>query len=222
MFRALPLVMALACLSLLPLRAGAHPHEFVDTALTFELDAEGRLAAIHVVWVWDELMSLLTLEDLGLDPDHDGALSAGERATLARRFSDWPEDFAGNMQLRQAGQAVALGRPQGMDVDLRDGRFVLDFRRAPAAPLPMGGAPVQFQAFDPSYFIYYDVPALPGITGATACTVTRAEADLGAARSLYARLLGDLTEDELMEPGREPLVGSAFADTFELSCPGSG
>lgn len=220
MSRALSLVMALALLVLLPLRAGAHPHEFVDTDLTFEMDAEGRLAAVHVVWHWDELMSLLTLEDLGLDPDRDGALSAEERATLSQRFSAWPEDFAGNMQLQHAGRDVALSRPQGMDVDLRDGRFVLDFRRALAEPIPMAGASVQAQVFDPTYFIYYEVPDLPGITGADSCAVTRTEADLSAARSLYERLLGDLTEEQLMEPGQEPLVGSAFADTFVLSCPG--
>ena len=218
--RAVSFLTALALLVVLPLRAGAHPHEFVDTSLTFEMDAEGRLAAVHVVWHWDELMSLLTLEDLGLDPDHDGALSAGERATLAQRFSDWPEDFAGDMQLQHAGQVVALRRPHGMDVDLREGRFVLDFRRALADPIPMAGASVRLQAFDPTYFVYYDVPELPGVIGPTACDVTRITADLGAARSLYERLVGDLTEEQLMEPGQEPLVGSAFADTFVLTCPG--
>ena len=214
------LLLCLATAGLEPDRAAAHPHEFVETHLTFETDAEGRLASVHVVWVWDELMSLLTLEDLDLDRDGDGMLSPEERADLAVRFSDWPDDYAGDLSLRVAGQAIPLGRPDEMIVTLSEGQFTLDFRRPLTAPIPTEGLTLQLQAYDPTYYIYYDVPDLPAITSDPTCDVTRTEADLGAARSLYERLLGGLTEEQILMQDQGPLVGDAFADIFTLSCAG--
>jgi ABC-type uncharacterized transport system substrate-binding protein len=62
--------------TLLPLPAAAHPHVFIGTGLTLVLDADNRLAAIRVTWSYDELYSLLVLEERGLDSDYDGALTA--------------------------------------------------------------------------------------------------------------------------------------------------
>ena len=214
------LIMFLAVAGLCPHHAAAHPHEFVETRLTLEADAEGRLASVHVVWVWDELMSLLTLEDLDLDRDNDGALTAEERADLAARFSDWPDDYAGDLRLTTGGRPVGLGQPEGMDVSFTDGQFTLDFRRPLVAPIPIAGLELQLQVFDPTFYIYYDVPDLPAIPAAADCLLTRQEADISAARSLYEQLLGALTEEQILMQDQEPLVGDAFADIFTLSCAG--
>ena len=55
-----PMRLALATLlAVWPLsEADAHPHVFVDVALHFEADAEGRLTGVEVTWSYDDFFSL--------------------------------------------------------------------------------------------------------------------------------------------------------------------
>ena len=103
----LPIFLALTCLN--PGQAGAHPHEFIDTAITLRTDEEGRLGAIGVVWVWDDLTSMLIIEDLGMDSDGNvlepGLAPPGLRGSLV--FMDAKTDDARLVQ-RVLMQAQAL------------------------------------------------------------------------------------------------------------------
>ena len=81
----------LSLLSILqPWRTEAHPHVFIDTALTFRFDEAGRLAAVDVVWAFDDFSSMLMIEDMEMDPDGDDMLTGDEIARLAAMFGDWP------------------------------------------------------------------------------------------------------------------------------------
>ncbi|MEC9104101.1 MAG: DUF1007 family protein, partial [Pseudomonadota bacterium] len=80
-----------------PGQAQAHPHVFVDTALTVELDAEQRITAVTVTWVYDDFYSLLVLQDMGLDEDADGILAPGELAQLDGWDMKWIEGYAGDL-----------------------------------------------------------------------------------------------------------------------------
>ena len=105
--------------------AGAHPHIFVDTGLTFVTDDAGRLTGVEVLWSYDELYSLLILEDMSLDPDYDGVLTEAELAQLQGFDMQWMEGYAGDLYLTVAGQPVPLGppepRPEGQPLDLVEG-----------------------------------------------------------------------------------------------------
>ena len=69
----------MAAMALVPCAATAHPHIFVDTALKVLVTDDGQLESIEVTWVYDEFYSLLIFEDLGLDADFDGELTAQRR-----------------------------------------------------------------------------------------------------------------------------------------------
>lgn len=207
------------CLALpLPRTAQAHPHEFVDIALGLRFDDLGRLAGVEVGWTWDDLTSMLMLEDFGLDPDGDGRLTEDERGQLIARFGDWPEDFDGDLYLTRQGRPVALGGPRALRADLRDGRLFVGFSRALPQPLDLGAEGLALQAYDPGYYVAYDLAGAPEMLGRDDCTLTIRKADVAAAQKLYGQLLGQLTEEEVLDQGRFPEVGGAFADEVRVTC----
>lgn len=209
----------LLCLILfsLPLAARAHPHEFVDTGLTFRFDDQGRLGAVSVAWVYDDLTSLLILSDLGMDMDGDGMLTGAEAARLNEMATGWPEDFDGNLWLSQAGRPLALSRPLDGAAGLRDGRIWMTHIRAlPDRADPAAGE-IRLQVYDPSYYVFYDLTGSPGIEGRQGCTARIEAADTGLAQRLYDEALAGLSDAEL-EAGGYPEIGGAFADTVHLDC----
>lgn len=87
----------------------AHPHVFVDTGVELRFDAEGRLEALRIVWVYDDFVSLMIVAERGLDPDGDGVLTEAETAALTGFDMQWDEGFAGDTYLLADGRDLALG-----------------------------------------------------------------------------------------------------------------
>lgn len=219
MFRSLAAALFLFAGSL-PFAAGAHPHEFIDTGITFGFGQEGRLEHVGIVWVWDELTSLLIVEDLEMDGDGDGILTGEERARLTAEFADWPPEFDGALHLWSEGRPVALSGPQEVGADYVDGRVTVRFRRGLTEEVDPGVGAVSARTYDPSYYVFYSLAQPPGIAGREDCEIEIREADIVAARRLYDQLLATMTEAELMEEGKSPEVGHAFADEVRLTCAG--
>ena len=193
----------------------AHPHVFIEAGLTLWVDAGGVLQAVGVEWVYDELTSLLAIEDLGLDRDNDGILTGEERAVLDALAGDWGEDFNGDLLVRAGGAVLPLSGPEDARGDLRDGRVVFSHTR-----LVTGAAPgrVTVAAFDPTYYIYYELRPAPVLIGPPGCAITVEPADFSAAQRAWDQALSLLTEDQQMNEDNLPLLGEAFADTLVLTC----
>ena len=123
-------------------------------------------------------------------------------------------------ELRPVGcrnQPVALGPPLQSDVAYQEGRLVLShIRPLPERADPMAGALV-LQAYDASYYTFYDLTGLPGATGREGCMVTVASADIAAAQQLYDAALAEMGAD-LIEQGQAPDLGGAFADSVRVEC----
>ena len=196
---------------------GAHPHVFIDAGLDFRFDDAGALDEIGVVWAFDDFSSMLIVEDMEMDSDHDGALTEAEIAGLTEMFTDWPEDFAGDLYLSRDGRAVPLSGPRDLRVDWREGRLIVTHARAPAEPLPAGGA-IGAQVYDPTYYTYYELTAPPEVSGRADCRLTVEPADIAAAQERYAEELDKLSNEEILEEGKTPEIGGAFADRVELAC----
>lgn len=215
--RALALAAALA----LPGAALAHPHAFVDTALQLHFDREGKLAAIRVIWVYDEFTTLWMLDEAGLDPDFTGTLTEEEKAALARLDTNWDADFEGDLFLWMGGEAVELSRPLEPWADLRDGRAVTSHLRAlPQRLRPGPGAVLEIGAFDPTFFTAYDLLQPVRMEGGAGCALRVREADLDAAYAELEERL-DAIDPDLWEADF-PAVGHLFADRVEVTCDASG
>lgn len=198
--------------------AGAHPHMFIDTGLTFHLDDRGQLAAVGVVWVYDALSSLLTIEDQGLDPDGDGILTPAETEVLNRLGRTWPEDFDGNLHLMQNGQALPLSGPLEVEVTYHDGRLVFAHMRALTPRVSLAAGPVDLQVYDPTYYTFYDLSGTPQVAGGAGCSVAVGKADIAAAQAEYDAAIMGMTDEELLDEELLPDLGGAFADEIRLTC----
>lgn len=196
--------------------AWAHPHEFVDAALGFAFDAQGRVAAIEVEWRYDPFTTMLILSDLGLNPAA-ADLSAEEAPGLQGFDLDWMPGYDGDLWPQAAGAAVALGPPQPGPVTLEAGRIVSRHTRPLAAPLDPAATPLAVRVYDPDFYVAYTIagaapPARPG------CRIRIMAADMDAAFARLAQALKDLAAQGGNEEEDFPQVGRDFSDELQLLC----
>lgn len=198
--------------------APAHPHIFIDSGLHPVFDGEGRLSAVRVVWTYDELYSLLTLEDLGLDDDYDGALTEAELARLNGFDMDWMPGYEGDLYVLANGQPVALSGPLDHATEFVDGRIVTMHTRALKTRIEVGAEPVVFQVYDPTFYTAYHVTLPTRIEGRGDCTARTFVPDLTEANRALLDALAELGADETVEDYDFPAVGAEFAEEIRLTC----
>lgn len=201
--------------ALAPAGAFAHPHVFIATGLAAVTDGAGQLLGVEVTWEYDEYYSLLILEDMGLDEDFDGVLTAGELAALQGFDLNWEAGFEGDTYLTQGGAALALAAPEARETTVAEGKIRSRHFRPLAAPVAAEG--VVIQAYDPTYYSAYTVSL--GVEAGTGCAAEVTPPDLDRAYSLVEELLYAMPADQAEEA--YPEVGAAFADTVRLTCAGS-
>lgn len=215
----------LSALGLAALCAGgaqAHPHVFIDAGVELLFDAEGRLEAVRIAWAYDDFYSLMLIEENGLDADGDGSPEPAALADYAGKDVDWEAGFPGDFQLTQSGRDVALDRPVEHRAWFEGGRLVTSHLRPLARPLEISAGPVAARAFDPSYFVAYDVPEAPQLSGRGDCQITREPADRAAAEAEYGDTLAAVDQSsDPFEVVDLPDIGVMFADRFVLSCAAS-
>jgi ABC-type uncharacterized transport system substrate-binding protein len=197
--------------------ASAHPHVFIDAGVELRFDSAGQLAAVRVVWVYDDLTSMMILADRGFDPDGDGKLTAAETAALNGFDMEWDADFEGDTYVLHGDQPVGLGRPQDWTAEVAGGRIITTHVRQLAAPLTPGAVPVVVQVYDPGYYSAYAIAVDPVIRGRDGCVAEVFGPDLDAAQEALEAAMKELTGLEL-EQGF-PAVGQNYAEEVRLTCP---
>ena len=196
----------------------AHPHIFIDSGVHPIFDAEGQLAAVRVIWTYDDLYSLLTLEDLGLDSDYDGALTPEERAKLDGFDMDWMPGYEGDLYVLVGGERVALSGPVEHSADFVDGRIVTMHTRALQTRVAVGAEPVVFQVYDPTFYTAYHITLPTRIEGREDCDARTFVPDLTEANQALIDALAELGADETIEDYDFPAVGADFAEEIRLTC----
>lgn len=219
MRRALGIAALAAGLSL-PALAAAHPHVWVTGGADFGLDAEGRLARLHVTWIYDEFASLYLLNAMEADADGDRVLTGEEKARIIADQTSWEEDFKGDSYLWVDGEARALGGPENADTRILDsGQVEVTFERPVIEPFrPAAGVPVLAKVYDPGFYYAYEVTSAPAVIGAAdhrcSAELRPVDADDPALKALEVELsalgAGDTPE--------QADVGALFADELRLTC----
>lgn len=210
------LVTGMLLASALP--AGAHPHIFIDAGINAVFDDQGRLAAIRVIWTYDEYYSLAVLEDLGLDSDYDGALTAKEEAQLSGFDMNWIEGFEGDTYGLLGEEKIALSGPLEPTATLVDGRIVTTHLRALEDRIELGETPVIFQAYDPEYYTAYSITLTPRVEGREGCTAQVFVPQQTEANQVLLDALAEVGADETLEDAGFPAVGAQFADEVRITC----
>jgi ABC-type uncharacterized transport system substrate-binding protein len=211
-----PTAAAILALLLAAPPAAAHPHIFIDTGLEIVLDAAGRATAVKVAWVYDDFYSLVMIQDLGLDPDADGRLTAEEQVRLSGFDMAWDADYAGDLYVLVNGQPVALGRPTDWAADYRGDRIISLHTRPILAPV---AGPLTIQVYDPGFYTAYTILGQPRLTGegAAGCTVQVFEPDLTEADRLLQQMLQEYSADQSLEQDF-PTVGANYAEEARVTC----
>lgn len=199
-----------AVLALSPFAAAAHPHIFIETALRLVVDPAGNLEAIEVEWGYDELYSLLLLEELELDQDFDGSLTADEFAKLDGFDLKWIPGYEGDVYVTRGEDFLPLGKPESLGVELRNGRLISKHRRSLSGPADG----VMVQAYDPTFYTAYDLAGRVSVAGD--CDAEIVVADVDRAYAALEELLFARPQREVDE--QFPEVGQSFADQVWLSC----
>jgi polyphosphate kinase len=200
-----------------PQAALAHPHVYIDTGVEFLFDDQGRVEALRITWTYDELFSLMVVEDLGVDPDYDGKVDDAGRNKLNGFDMDWDPDFVGDTYVLASDAPVLLERPSDWTADYTNGKLVSTHVRRFAEPVDPVEKAVVVEAYDPGFYTAYTIVGQPVLTGRTDCTAQVFEPDLTAADEQLKQALAeyDATVDLEME---FPAIGAAYSDEIRLTC----
>jgi ABC-type uncharacterized transport system substrate-binding protein len=204
-----------------PSAAVAHPHVFVDMSLTSVFDGSGRLTELHVTWTYDDLTSLLLIEDGGYDTDGDGAMSAAELEPMKGFDMDWDPDFPGDVYPEQNGSPLALvPGPSDWTTSWADGKLTSTHVRRFGTPVDPGAGAIVIKAYDPGYYVAYAIVGTTATEGRDDCRAEVFVPDLDAAQTqLMASLKEYLPGDDLSDAGF-PQAGETFAEEVRITCGG--
>lgn len=198
--------------------AVGHPHVFTDAGYRLIFDDQGRLAQISTDWRYDELFTLLMVEDKGADGDGDGDISTSELAILQDFDSNWPDDYNGDLHLSHAGQPVTVGAPHGWSVAWRDGQLISTHTRDFDPPLDLSAGALRIRPFDPGYYVAYAVTPEPEFQGRTDCSAQIIKPDMDAEAQKVADEIAAIPPDADLAQMGYLEVGERFAETVVVTC----
>ncbi len=207
------------CLTcLLPVTVTAHPHVFIDTGLEFVVDEAGQLTHVRVTWAYDAFYSLLVLEDMGLDPDADGVLTAEETDMLAGFDAQWVEGYNGDLVIMNGDATVPLSGPNEPTAVMEDGRIVTShLRRIEGSPVAANA--LSIKAYDETYYTAYEITRPVIVTGQDTCKIEKKDPDIDGQLAQMQAFLKTLDANYDLEENDIPLIGAEFAAEIRLSCP---
>lgn len=137
--------------------AQAHPHMWIDARARIAFDGQGRIAAIHQDWLFDEMFGTYTTQ--GLEKGPDGSLSAQTLQGMARDWMNALGEPVSHYFTRAAvgDQVLAFGEPRDAVVrwNPQGQRLTLSFTLPLAQPVAPGKQGVRFDIYDPTYFVAY-------------------------------------------------------------------
>ena len=139
-------------LALIPLRAIAHPHVFVDARAEVLFDAQGRMAYIRNIWEFDPAFSAFATQ--GLDKNGDGKLSAKELAPLAHTNVTSLKYYGFFTHLSVGNRLIKLRFPDKYFLRWAGGRLTLYFQLPLVTPT-RPGPKTTLEIFDPEYFVAF-------------------------------------------------------------------
>lgn len=200
---------------LLPGIALAHPHGWIDIRMRLMVDEQGRVEALHQAWRMDPFYSLVLIEELS---QTEGGLNAGLDRLGGEILGNLaPFDFF--TEVRMDNDKLEFGEVSEYTVMERDGRVEFVFMLPLAKAQPLSGETLQYQVFDPTYYLEVvheaegETPQEDALTvaGELNCTTRILPADPDPEQVTEAAMLD---ADEEAGPG----LGRHFAETGVVTC----
>jgi ABC-type uncharacterized transport system substrate-binding protein len=212
-------VVLIAGMLLAPAAALAHPHVFIDATVEVLFDAAGRAEGLRIGWTYDDLFSMLIIEDRALDPDYDTVLTPEAEATLAGFDMQWDAGFAGDTYALMGGAELALSRPQDVTASYAGGKITSTHVRRFAEPVAVADVPLIVQVYDPGFYTAYSIVGKTLLTGREDCQAEVFEPDRSAADEALLAALAEVAADADIEMAY-PEIGAAYAEEARITCGG--
>lgn len=203
-----------ALLALAPAAAAAHPHVFADARLEVVAGADGTIRELRNVWRFDDVFSSQVLLDF--DKNTNLVLDRDELEEIGRTVRNSLEEFGYYTTLTLDGNAVAVDKPDVINVDFKDGRLLMFFAVKPATPMPLKGK-LTFGVYDPTLYASIDFPSdgdlvLMGDFKACKHAIVRPDAD-----EVIAENRSNLTDAFFNDPTGTDM-SKLFATRMEVTC----
>lgn len=155
-------------------------------------------------------------EDLGVDDDYDGVLTADDKAKLTGFDMQWIEGYNGDLVGSFKGQELDLSGPLSPTAVLEDGKITTThLRRIEGAPTLDGE--VRFLPYDGSFYTAYDVGLGVRVQGRSDCAVALDIPDSQEIAMTKAEVAA-LPEDFDMEAAGLGDIGARFATEVTVVC----
>lgn len=194
----------------------AHPHGWIDLSVRVITDDEGVATGLHQTWRMDPFYSLVVFEEL----QHVSGASLEEG--LDQLGSDIRDNLSRQhyfTEIRIDGRVQSLGDVTEYTAMERDSRLTFMFVLPLASPQPLAGRTLEYQVFDPTYYIevvHEEEGGNPSeqaliLNGEPDCSLSVIPANPDPELVMQAALLD---VDEQGEPG----LGRHFAETGRVKC----
>ena len=129
----------------------AHPHVWVDAAVTFVFTEAGELESVRQRWVFDELFSSWVIE--AHDADADRRFADDELRSLRAGAFDNLKDYGYFTHLRVNGQPVPLEQVVRFEAEVQGDRLAYTFTLDLPNPVAPARGQVALGVFDPEYYV---------------------------------------------------------------------
>ena len=196
--------------------AMAHPHGWIDMSVRVITNDDGAVTGLHQTWRMDPFYSLVVMEELQQVPGT--SLEQGlDQLVSEIRNNLTPQHYF--TEVRIGDKPQTFGEVTEYTALERDGRLTFMFILPLTSPQPLSGQVLEYQVFDPTYYIEMvheeegDEPSPQALilNGEPDCTLSVLPADPDPEKVLQASLLD---VDEEGEPG----LGRHFAETGRVDC----
>ena len=197
--------------------AAAHPHIFVDTGVEVIFDDQGLATALRVTWTYDDLFSLMIVEDRDMDPDFDGVLTPEETNAIQGFDMQWDPGYAGDTYALLGEADLVLSGPEEWETRYADGRLTSSHLRRFDGPVALLDQPLVVQVYDPSFYTAYTIATDPVITGRVGCESQTFGPDLAAADQILQDAIAEQAGSADVE-GDFPAIGAAYSEEVRITC----
>lgn len=160
-FRWLTAAFAILVFLMMPLRANAHPHMWVEGKVQLMFDAQGAVTGVTQTWLFDEMFSSYAKQGLPTDSDN-----RPPQAELDKIGKSWIEALADPMshyftRITHGNREVPTGPAQRVRVDWNSAteQMSLQFELPLLTPLVPGDRPLVVSVADPTFYVAYSFEA---------------------------------------------------------------
>jgi ABC-type uncharacterized transport system substrate-binding protein len=144
------LVLVSVVLVVVPLRAQAHPHVWIDAFVEVVVD-QGRVTSLRINWTFDPFFTGMASADF--DADGNAELDQEEAAKLAANSAENLKDVGFFTHVWLNADPLDIAAAEDFSAWIEDGRLNFAFTVAMPEPIDPTQTILSISLYDPSYYI---------------------------------------------------------------------